>query len=200
LLIAIILCPCLQSRAQTAPQAEANDSILNEVYSTALARAFFEKNDFKGAFKTYQQADTAHMAVRDLVNYAMAAFFEQQYERVLTVARYGLLRSPGRADFCRLAFFSSTELARYDEAIVYAEDLFSQNDSSQLHYYDYAYYVRLCQAQPSVNALGRSHLIASYQYLIRYYLYEKRDCTTAWRYAQRLQTIDPNNPLLKEVE
>ena len=42
--------------------------------------------------------------------------------------------------FNRLAFFNSTDLKNYDQALLYADALFNKSDSAKFSYFDYTYY------------------------------------------------------------
>ena len=80
------------------------------------------------------------MEERDLSDYAMSAFFKQKYDKALEVAKFGLSKNPRHAAFNRLAFFNSTELKNFDDALMYADALFNKSDSAKFSYYDYTYY------------------------------------------------------------
>ena len=107
----------------------------------ALAgRIYYMSNDFDKALASYNKADKNLMEDRDLVDYAMAAFFKQKNQQALDIAKFGLTKKPRNAAFNRLAFFNSTDLKQYDEALMYADRLFNQSDSAKFSYYDYVYY------------------------------------------------------------
>ena len=95
---------------------------------------------FDKALAAYDKADKNLMEERDLSDYAMSAFFKQKYDKALEVAKFGLSKNPRHAAFNRLAFFNSTELKKYDDALMYADRLFNQSDSAKFSYYDYTYY------------------------------------------------------------
>ena len=196
----LFCCLCLNVLAQSGPQTEAADSIVYEEYMTAFGRAYFESNDFDKALATYEQADTASMTEHDLSNYAMAAFFKQQYQKALDIAQYGVTRRPGYAPFNRLAFFCCTELKQYDAARQYADALFNNAASTPLFYYDYHYLVRLLTASPYPDDKDKTRLIESYSYLINYYLNEKDDKASARQYAEKLLQSDPDNEAAKQIE
>lgn len=112
-----------------------------DVAVDALAgRIYYMANDFDNALKYYGKADMSKMEDRDLSDYAMAAFFKQKNQKSLEVAQYGLTRKPRNAAFNRLAFFNSTDLKQYDQALKYADALFNQSDSAKFSYFDYTYY------------------------------------------------------------
>ena len=77
----------------------------------ALAgRIYYKSNDFDAALRAYDKADKNLMEERDLSDYAMTAFF------------------------------NSTELQKWDDALAYADALFNKSDSAKFSYYDYTYY------------------------------------------------------------
>lgn len=107
----------------------------------ALAgRIYYMSNDFDKALASYDKADRNLMEERDLTDYAMAAFFKQNNKKALEIAQFGLTKNPRHAAFNRLAFFNSTDLKQYDQALQYADRLFNQSDSAKFSYYDYVYY------------------------------------------------------------
>ena len=107
----------------------------------ALAgRIYYMSNEFDKALDAYNKADMSKMEERDLSDYAMTAFFKQNYQKALDVAKFGLSKKPRHAAFNRLAFFNSTELKDYDAALAYADALFNKSDSAKFSYYDYTYY------------------------------------------------------------
>ena len=107
----------------------------------ALAgRIYYMSNEFDKALAAYDKADKNKMEERDLSDYAMSAFFKQKYDKALEVAKFGLTKNPRHAAFNRLAFFNSTELKKYDDALMYADALFNKSDSAKFSYYDYTYY------------------------------------------------------------
>ena len=107
----------------------------------ALAgRIYYMSNEFDKALAAYDKADKNLMEERDLSDYAMAAFFKAQNQKSLDIAKFGLTKKPRHAAFNRLAFFNSTELKKWDDALAYADALFNKSDSAKFSYYDYTYY------------------------------------------------------------
>ena len=105
-----------------------------------VGRIYYMSNDFDKAIAAYDKADKNLMEDRDLTDYAMAAFFKQKNQKALDIAKFGLTKKPRHAAFNRLAFFNSTDLKQYDQALMYADKLFNQSDSAKFSYYDYVYY------------------------------------------------------------
>jgi hypothetical protein len=162
--------------------------LLEEVYSTALARAFFESNNFDKALEAYENADTARMSIRDLTNYAMSAFFKQEYQKTIDVALYGIQRRADHLPFYRLAFFSTTELHQTDLARSYARKLFCTGDTSLLYYYDYEYFVRYANQRPTLDADETSALKQSLEALIEHYTLKDEPHRVQY-YRRRLQSL-----------
>jgi tetratricopeptide (TPR) repeat protein len=112
-----------------------------DVAVDALAgRIYYMSNEFDKALDAYEKADMNQMEERDLSDYAMTAFFKQKYDKALQIAKFGLSKKPRHAAFNRLAFFNSTELKKWDDALMYADALFNKSDSAKFSYYDYTYY------------------------------------------------------------
>ena len=112
-----------------------------DVAVDALAgRIYYMSNDFDKAIAAYKKADIAKMEERDITDYAMALYFKQKNAESLSVAQEGLKKKPRDAAFNRLAFFNSTDLKNYDQALLYADALFNKSDSAKFSYFDYTYY------------------------------------------------------------
>ncbi|MBQ9202847.1 MAG: tetratricopeptide repeat protein [Prevotella sp.] len=105
-----------------------------------VGRIYYMSNDFDKALAAYDKADMSKMEERDLSDYAMAAFFKQKNQKALDIAKFGLGKKPRHAAFNRLAFFNSTDLQQWDNALMYADALFNKSDSAKFSYYDYTYY------------------------------------------------------------
>ena len=112
-----------------------------DVAVDALAgRIYYMSNDFDKAIAAYKKAYIAKMEERDITDYAMALYFKQKNAESLSVAQEGLKKKPRDAAFNRLAFFNSTDLKNYDQALLYADALFNKSDSAKFSYFDYTYY------------------------------------------------------------
>ena len=112
-----------------------------DVAVDALAgRIYYMSNEFDKAITSYKKADISKMEERDITEYAMALYFRQRNQESLEVVQYGLKKKPRDAAFNRLAFFNSTDLKNYDQALLYADALFNKSDSAKFSYFDYTYY------------------------------------------------------------
>ena len=196
-----ICCLCLNVNAQSGLQSEAADTIGHEEYTIALGRAFFGADDFDSSIAFYEKVDTASMGLVDLCNYAMAAFFEHQYQKTLDIARYGLSLKSDYTPFNRLAFFCCTELQQYDLAGEYADSLFNQEkaQSDSVYYYDHAYLVKFLCNKPHHDEKDWARLKTSCLFLIDYYTSQKDDKNAAIYYAKQLIAIDPENERAKAI-
>ena len=105
-----------------------------------IGRIYYMSNEFDKALAAYDKADKSLMEERDLTDYAMAAFFTQKNQKALDIAKFGLSKNPRHAAFNRLAFFNSTDLKQFEQALSYADKLFHHSDSAKFSYYDYVYY------------------------------------------------------------
>lgn len=103
-------------------------------------RVYYSNNEFENAINSFSKIDLNNMEESDLTSYAMSLWFTQQYDKSLEVAKSGLKKNPRDAAYNRLAFFNSTDLKDYDNALVYADALFNKSDSAKYSYFDYTYY------------------------------------------------------------
>ncbi len=107
----------------------------------ALAgRIYYSSNKFDDAIRCYSKVDMNNMEEVDLTDYAMSLWFTQKYDKSLEVAKFALTKQPRDAGFNRLAFFNSTDLKDYENALMYADALFNKSDSAKFSYFDYTYY------------------------------------------------------------
>lgn len=103
-------------------------------------RIYYQSNDFDQAIAAFKKADISKMEDRDIRSFAMAYYLKGQYEESFNITRQALEKSPRDAGYNRLAFFNSTDMKNYEQALNYADRLFNQSDSAKFSYYDYTYY------------------------------------------------------------
>lgn len=103
-------------------------------------RIYYSSNRFDKAIESYSKVDMNKLDNTDITNYAMAAYLKQDFKKSLEIATFGVQKSPKEAAFNRLAFFNSTDLKDYDNALKYADALFNKSDSAKFSYLDYTYY------------------------------------------------------------
>lgn len=107
----------------------------------ALAgQIYYRANEFSKAISAYEKAGLNKLEERNITELAMSYYFTGKNQQSLETAKYGLTKDPRDAAFNRLAFFNSTDLKDYDNALVYADALFNKSDSAKFSYMDYAYY------------------------------------------------------------
>ncbi len=138
----LVVCLCVRA-SRPLPLAPRPSSLVRDDYAKAFGSAFFDGNDFSKALAAYSQASAASLTEHDLCNYAMAAYFLQQYRKAFDISLFGLTQYPRQAALNRVAFFCATELKQYTDALRYADILFHHCDSVRLSYYDYLYYGRI---------------------------------------------------------
>lgn len=111
-----------------------------DVAVDALAgRIWYLSNRFPDAINSYSKVALKDMEKRDITEYAMALYFTQKNEKCLEIVKYGLTQEPRDAAYNRLAFFNSTDLQNYPQALEYADALFNKSDSAKFSYFDYTY-------------------------------------------------------------
>lgn len=103
------------------------------------AHIYYLENQFDNAISYYSKADRSQLTEGELTEYAMSYYLTQKNQQSLEVAKYGLQKLPRDAAFNRLAFFNSTDLKDYENALVYADALFNKSDSAKFSYFDYTY-------------------------------------------------------------
>lgn len=94
------------------------------------------------AIETYAKVPTEKMTRSDFIEYANACFVAQQYQQGYDAAKAGLAQNPNNATLTRLALFCANNLKKYDEAIVYANNLFTKvpKDSVTFSHLDFLNY------------------------------------------------------------
>ena len=140
LMLVVCLCCHASSHHHHPKHAQA---VSHDDYAKSFGRAFFDGNDFDKALSAYDNVPATSMTEHDICNYATAAYFLQQYPKALNISLYGLTQHPRQAALNRVAFFCSTELKQYADALRHADNLFHHSDSLKLSYYDYLYYGRI---------------------------------------------------------
>lgn len=119
---------------------------------------YYNSNEFARAAENFKTAGLSKLDDNYITEYALSLYFTGKNQEALDVAKFGVSKSPRNAGFNRLAFFNSTELKQYDEALQYADALFNKSDSAKFSYMDYTYYGN------ALNGLKRSdEAIAAYE-------------------------------------
>ena len=90
--------------------------------------------DYYDKVKDWSKIDTYYLS-----DYAVSAMLLGQQEKSLAAAKKGLSMKPRNAGFNRMAFYNSTDLKQYDEALNYADALFNRSDSLKTLPNDFKY-------------------------------------------------------------
>jgi len=101
---------------------------------------YYNSNEFAKAAESFKAAGLNKLEESYITEYALSLYFMGKNQEALDVAKFGVSKDPRNAGFNRLAFFNSTELEKFDEALQYADALFNKSDSAKFSYMDYTYY------------------------------------------------------------
>ena len=100
---------------------------------------YYEANDFDKAIENFGKADINKLDGSQLTEYAMSAYFKQNFDKAIEVATTGSQKFPRMAGLNRIAFYSYTDKKDYDNALSFADKLFNQSDSAKFTALDYTY-------------------------------------------------------------
>ena len=105
------------------------------------ARIYYSSNLLEKSINCYDNvADKSKLEDVDITNYATGAWMLQKRDKSLEMAKYGLTRNARKAAWNRLAFYNLTDMNQTEEALKYAEALFTASDSAKISGFDYTYY------------------------------------------------------------
>ena len=106
------------------------------------AHIYYLSMKYGKAIETYAQVPTSKMTRSDFIEYANACYIAQQYQQGYDAAVAGLAKEPANGTLNRLALFCSNNLKKYDEALKYADALFTKvhKDSVNFSHLDYLNY------------------------------------------------------------
>ena len=106
------------------------------------AHIYYLSMKYGKAIETYSQVPTAKMTRSDFIEYANACYIAQQYQQGYDAAVAGLAKEPTNGTLTRLALFCSNKLKKYDDAVKYADALFTKvhKDSINYSHLDYLNY------------------------------------------------------------
>lgn len=125
------------------------------------AHIYYLSMKYGKAIETYAQVPTAKMTRSDFIEYANACYIAQQYQQGYDAAVAGLVKEPVNGTLNRLALFCSNNLKKYDDALKYADALFTKvpKDSVNFSHLDYLNYgnALLGKEQPeqAIEILGK---------------------------------------------
>ena len=100
---------------------------------------YYEANDFDKAIENFGKADINKLDGSQLTEYAMSAYFKQNFDKAIEVATTGSQKFPRMSGLNRIAFYSYTDKKDYDNALSFADKLFNQSDSAKFTALDYTY-------------------------------------------------------------
>lgn len=108
------------------------------------AHSFYKENKFDKAVEYYSKVDLSRLNDDYLIEYATAELLQGNSQRSLDISLEGLKRNPRNAVMNRIAFYNSTDLGDFKNALKYADILFNQLDGVEFtardyHYYGYAF-------------------------------------------------------------
>lgn len=101
---------------------------------------FYQANKFEKAKEYYGKVDINKLTDDRLTEYALAAYLTSDSKKSLEVSQYGIQKFQRSAALNRLNFYNYTDLKDYDNALKYADALFTKSDSAKFTARDYQYY------------------------------------------------------------
>lgn len=108
-----------------------------------IANLYFNQstiNTMKKAIDWFAKGDPTHYDVSDFFNWSTANNLVNNNEEALRVAKQGLEKFPKDPYLTRLALYRSVDLEKYDDAVNYGKQLFSDVKEKDLAAKDYYYY------------------------------------------------------------
>ena len=106
-----------------------------------LGDIYYANNEFAKATESYDKyLKSGNTSISDFTKYASSVFYSKEYAKSLEISLLGLEKAPRNPVFNRLAMYNCVELAKYDDAIKYADLFFNKSDKPEISYYDYTYY------------------------------------------------------------
>lgn len=153
-------------------------------YTTSLAK--FEEylslnpnvgiNDYNGLATIY----------RNLANEQTGAEQQKSVEKAVSIYKQMEEKYPSNADFCNFMAARTLGIADKDQTKGLAKPYYEK-------------LMNLVEAKASMDASDKARLTEAYSYLGIYYFKIKNDSATAKPYFEKLQQIDPENALAKQV-
>ncbi|MBR6286360.1 MAG: tetratricopeptide repeat protein [Bacteroidaceae bacterium] len=113
---------------------------LESKVSKRIAHLYYTADRFDEAADAYDRVDPAAMDEDDIIEQAMAEWFNRDFTRSLAAAEAGHAKNPRKVEFNRLMMFNNTDLKNYSEALKAADNLFNKSDKQDFSFLDYTYY------------------------------------------------------------
>ena len=95
-----------------------------------------------------------------LFDYASTAYVLEDYDKAIRLASAGVQKYPGYSSFNRVGMYASDKVKKYDDAVAYAQKLFSATDTVKYTVNDYTYY-----ADALMNTGKFDEAIAAYKHI-----------------------------------
>ena len=95
-----------------------------------------------------------------LFDYASTAYVLENYDKALSLAAAGIQKYPHYSSFNRVGLYAADKVKKYDEAVAYAQKLFSATDTIKYTANDYTYY-----ADALMNTGKFDEAIAQYKHI-----------------------------------
>lgn len=113
---------------------------LESKVSKRIAHLYYTANHFEEAANAYDKVEISAMGEDDIIEQAMANWFNHDFNRSLAAAEAGHAKNPKKIEFNRLMLFNNTDLKNYTEALDAADQLFNYSDKKDFSFLDYTYY------------------------------------------------------------
>ena len=100
--------------------------------------------------RLYAMTEIPQLDSTDVFNYAFILYSNGEYEKAYELAKNGLERFPNNVNVLKVALYSCTQGKRYDEAVMYADRLFSITDTIRYHDLDFQNAAAAYQAKNNI--------------------------------------------------
>ena len=104
-------------------------------------RIFYNAGKFEDAVSSYGKvANLTSMEDQDITNYAISNWLLGHRDKAVDICKTALAKNPRKAAWNRVAFYCYTDMKNTEQALDYANKLFTQSDSAHFTGEDYTYY------------------------------------------------------------
>ena len=104
-------------------------------------RIFYNAGKFEDAVSSYGKvANLTSMEDQDITNYAISNWLLGHRDKAVDICKTALAKNPRKAAWNRVAFYCYTDMKNPEQALDYANKLFTQSDSAHFTGEDYTYY------------------------------------------------------------
>lgn len=102
------------------------------------AHTFYTAGNYSKALEYYNQANMNTLEDWRISEYAVTAYMDNQKDKALEVALFGINKFPNNISFQRIALWTNTDLGKFQDAINNAQKIL--NDTCKKSTRDYTYY------------------------------------------------------------